>query len=531
MAIGAAGLLGWILRTPGLKSISSAWVPMKANTGVGLLAAGGSLLLLTRPAKRRISPTLAALVGTIGVLTCLEYILHVNLHIDQLLFTEPPGAISTSSPGRMAFISAVDFALVSIALLTVERRPDLAHSISLVSLAIAMTATFGYLFGVDMLIGGRHSHMAVHTAIAFDAVSLGILALNTKRTFLAVFVSDRAGGRLLRRALPLTILILVVLARFRVYAQNAGWVSSEVATSLIVLANTVAITLLLWSAARQLNREEGVRRLTQAQLLESERERADELAREVEIATRELAASNRELESFSYSVSHDLRAPLRAIDGFSAAILEDHADRLDDDGKRYLERIRAAASRMGKLIDDLLQLAKLTREPLNREAIDVSALVQSIAAELAAHIGQRQVELVVEPGVSGHADSRLLRVVLENLLGNAYKFSSRVDAARVEFGVHDENGERAFFVRDNGAGFDPKYAHKLFGVFQRLHRATDFPGTGVGLATVDRVVRRHGGRVWASSSVGAGATFFFTLGDDKTPHQPGLAASLPPSLD
>ncbi len=251
----------------------------------------------------------------------------------------------------------------------------------------------------------------------------------------------------------------------------------------------------------------------------TERKRAGDELRALNESERRHAAQleivNKELEAFSYSVSHDLRAPLRSIDGFSSALMEDHADKLDDQGLSHLKRIRAATQRMAQLIDDLIKLAFVTRGELRMEAVDLSAMADVILHECRRGEPDRQVECVVQEHVVGRGDSRLLRQVLENLLGNAWKFTSKQDQARIEFAEARENGRAVYSVRDNGAGFDMAYSQKLFGAFQRLHSATDFPGTGVGLATVQRIVHRHGGRVSAEGSEGKGAKFSFTLEDNQ----------------
>src|SRR5437879_4128910 len=240
----------------------------------------------------------------------------------------------------------------------------------------------------------------------------------------------------------------------------------------------------------------------------TERKRAEDTQRRY---AAQLEAANAELDAFAYAVSHDLRAPLRAIDGFGQALLEDYDARLDAAGRGYLQRVRAATQRMGVLIDDLLLLSRVTRAELNRVPVDLSALAESVAAELKRTAPERAVEVVITPGVTVEGDPRLLRVVLENLLGNAWKYTGKNPRARIEFGVDQRDGQRACFVRDDGAGFDMTYAKKLFGAFQRLHSTVEFEGTGVGLATVQRIVHRHGGRVWAEGAVDRGATFYFTL--------------------
>jgi PAS domain S-box-containing protein len=241
------------------------------------------------------------------------------------------------------------------------------------------------------------------------------------------------------------------------------------------------------------------------------RELTTQLESRVRERTAELETANRELEAFSYSVSHDLRAPLRAIDGFSRVVLEDHAGQLDAEARSYLDRVRKAVQRMGTLIDDLLQLARVTRAEMRVTHVDLGPLAEDVVAELRAAGPGRRVEVVIGDGLAAEGDAQLLRIVLANLIGNAWKFTAHTPEARIEFGRERREGEDVFFVRDNGAGFDMRYAGKLFGAFQRLHSEREFAGSGVGLATVARIVHRHGGRVWAEGRPGAGATFRFTL--------------------
>jgi len=240
----------------------------------------------------------------------------------------------------------------------------------------------------------------------------------------------------------------------------------------------------------------------------TERRRAEA---EIRARTAQLEAANKELEAFSYSVSHDLRAPLRSIDGFSQALQEDYTARLDEEGRSHLRRVRAATQRMAHLIDDLLHLARVSRAELRSAPVDLSAVAQGVVAELRQREPRRAVEFVCVDQARVRGDPALLRVLLENLLGNAWKFTAQRRPARIEFGVSQQDGATAYFVRDNGAGFDMSYADKLFGAFQRLHSAKEFEGTGIGLATVQRIIHRHGGRVWAESAVDQGATFYFTV--------------------
>jgi PAS domain S-box-containing protein len=243
----------------------------------------------------------------------------------------------------------------------------------------------------------------------------------------------------------------------------------------------------------------------------TERKRASEALRRAKDAAE---AANRELESFSYSVAHDLRAPLRSIDGFSHALLEEFADCLDAQGKKYLHFVRQSARHMAHLIDDLLALSRVTSAALEPERVDLTAMCREIAERLQAGDGDRRVAFTIGDGVTAMGDGHLLRVVLENLIGNSWKFTNRRSGAHIEFGAQLDGRPPVYFVRDDGAGFDMKHAGRLFRAFERLHSANEFEGTGIGLATVQRIIRRHGGRIWVESAVGRGSTFYFTLEPD-----------------
>jgi PAS domain S-box-containing protein len=311
-------------------------------------------------------------------------------------------------------------------------------------------------------------------------------------------VNIPAGHVGIQRHISLPILFQgEAIGLFQVANKEADYVEADVRT-LGAIAGHVAPLL---NARLQRERaQEALRRLNV------------ELGQRVRDRTAELEVANQELETFSYSVSHDLRAPLRSIDGFSRILLEDYRDKLDDEGKDSLKRVRAASQRMGELIDDLLKLSHASRTEIRRAEVDLTALASEVAAELTRAEPTRSVHWVIAPGLVATGDPQLLREVIENLLGNAWKFTGKRTDAVIEIGATNAEGMGAFFVRDNGAGFDMAYVGKLFGAFQRLHSTTDFPGTGIGLATVQRIIHRHGGRVWAESEGNRGATFYFTLG-------------------
>jgi light-regulated signal transduction histidine kinase (bacteriophytochrome) len=244
---------------------------------------------------------------------------------------------------------------------------------------------------------------------------------------------------------------------------------------------------------------------------EALRKARDELEQRVEERTRQLVAANKELEAFSYSVSHDLRGPLEVIGGIHYLLESNYAEKLDAEANDYVQRIGQATQRMSQLIEDLLNLSRLSSSEIHREKLDLSSLARSIAAELCQSDPQRKVEFVIADCALVDGDARLLRIAMENLLGNSWKYTSHHEQARIEFGCEERNGARVYFVRDDGAGFDARHSGRLFGAFQRLHSQNRFPGTGIGLATVQRIIRRHGGEVWAEGAVEKGAIFYFRL--------------------
>jgi signal transduction histidine kinase len=351
---------------------------------------------------------------------------------------------------------------------------------------------------------GRHNVILVHTVV-LEGKPVGYLLIESDLNGLAA----RVRTYILIAGLMLGLSLLAALFVSRI-ARRA------IANPVAKLADTARRISQekKYSIRAERDAEEGeLAILVEAfnEMVEQIEERDRLLENRVEERTAQLLAANKELESFSYSVSHDLRAPLRSIDGFSLALVEDYGGCLDDKGRSYIERVRAATQRMGMLIDDLLNLSRVTRTEMRKERVDLSSMANTIALELARTATERDVAWAIDEEMEAFGDSRLLRIVLDNLLGNAWKYTSKHQSARIAVGREKCKEGYTYFVKDDGAGFDPAYAPRLFGAFQRLHGAAEFSGTGVGLATVYRIIQRHGGKVWAEGAVEQGATFYFTL--------------------
>ncbi len=422
--------------------------------------------------------------------------------ISPLLFNDPEAA--TATLGGLRAEPAVVAALVlaqggSRPFASYARDQDSAATLFPVPAGL----TEGHLFRSDQLL--------VSEPIRFEGKPIGSLLIRAdlrelhdrQRRYAGIVVVILAGSLLL--AVAISRLIEKTISRPILHlAETARAVSAQKDYSVRAVAEgrdeigrlVVTFNEMLDQIARQNSDLEEARR---------------ELEARVETRTRDLAAANQELEAFSYSVSHDLRAPLRAIDGFSKALQSDYGPQLDERARHYLERVRAGTQRMSGLIDDLLGLARLSRRELVRQKVNVSEVARRVAAELSRQHPSRAVRVEIHDGLSAQADSQLLTIVLENLMGNAWKFTGKRDDALIEVGSKADGRVAPFYVRDNGAGFDMTYADKLFGAFQRLHGDEDFEGTGIGLATVQRIVARHGGQIWAEGEVGKGATFYFTL--------------------
>ncbi len=518
-AIGAAVLFGWAFDLPISENFQATWVTMKANTALGFLCAGFALWLFARedgnPIGKAASQVCAVFVVCLGVLNVAQYAFGWDFGIDQLLFTDQKAIANANAfPGRMSPVTAANFSLIGFALLLYWRAAGpwvrIAEALVIPASLSSYLALLGYLYGVKVLYAAfSFTAVALNTAVAFLVLSAGILMARPDRGLMRMVVSEHAGGLMARRLLPLAVIVPTVLGWLRLEGQRIGLYGFEFGTAILIIAVTVFFAaVILWN----------VKALDDA---DRERQQLDVIRRlnaELDHRVAELAGVNKELEAFSYSVAHDLRAPLRAIDGFSRILAEEHSAQLSTDAKKLLGIVSRNTQKMGRLIDDLLAFAQLGRQALKTERVQLGDLVRRTVDEMSHQCDGRNVQFCVGDLGIATADPALLRQVFANLLGNAIKFTRNKDPAKVEIGCRDGSGTaeaKVYFVKDNGAGFDTRYSDKLFAVFQRLHRTDEYEGTGIGLATVHRIIERHGGRIWAEAKVDEGATFYFTLKGDR----------------
>lgn len=513
-AIGIAGVFGWAFDVAAFKYGPSGDATMKANTALGLIVSSAAVVLLAKGGRAfaLAGRSSGGFVLALGFSTMVGHLFGVNLGIDEIFFRDAQSAIH---PGRMALSTATGFSLLGGALLLVGRGPRatrVADGMALASGAQASIAILGHLYGVESLHRIEFfGSMAAHTAAAHFVLAVAVLFLAPGKGLLEPATRADGSGLLLRRLVPMAVLVPALAGWLNVMGRRHGLFGVEFGDALFVIACGSVSCVIIWRLAKTIGRAESEVGRLNAELETRVRER-----------TAELAAANREMEAFSYSVSHDLRSPLRAISGLCHIVTADHAAEIPEPARRHLETVQSSATRMGRLIDDLLAFSRLGRQRVAMGPLDTREVVECALKDLEHEREKRQIELRVGELLPAAGDPALVLQVFANLLSNAIKFTRRRDRAIIEISSRCDGPEIVFSVRDNGAGFDTKYRSKLFGVFQRLHGADEFPGTGIGLSIVQRIVQKHGGRIWAESRLGEGATFHFSL-----PRQASVAASKP----
>lgn len=502
---------GWHWGIEPLKRGFPTMVPMNPATAFCFIFSGGGLILqILRPdgLSARMAGMLVLILGSIKMAAYLGF---VTLQFDQWFFSSDWEIGKSDSPNRMAPNTALCFGFVGVALLLpctlATAQVRVAEIAAMLTGLVAMLSILGYIYQIRWLYGfASHLPMALPTAVAFLILAISILLAKPRCGVMAVATSDTPGGLLLQRSLPAVVSLLVLAGGIRLLGERNGYFNSEHGVALFTVTSIGLFCVFLVSCAVSMHQVELKRRQAESGIVQLNAELLQQKS--------QLELLNREMESFSYSVSHDLRAPLRGIAGFAEALEERAQDVLDETSRSYLKRIRIAGGRMGGLIDDLLLLSRLSRSDMKCRTVDLSRLASKAITELRQQDPARNVEVTITPGIKVAGDPSLLKILLDNLLGNGWKFTAPKSEARIELGIRPESETSTHiqcYIRDNGVGFDNRYRHKLFGAFQRLHSFHEFPGTGIGLATVQRILHRHGGDISAHGEIESGACFDFTL--------------------
>lgn len=498
--IGFLVLVSWILDIEFIKRPIPGLVAMNPATAICFILSGLALWQLTSNSARNHSEQykyglmLAGLVLIIATVKIVGVLLEVDSHVDTLLFYEKlENDLVGNISNRMAPNTALAFFLASIALFILNYTTRGNHvPAQFIAMSIGMVgilSILGYLYQVKVFYGFlKHLPMAINTAISFLLLSLGILFAQPHKGLMAEFTSDYSGAKTARILIPAAICIPALLGFLRLYSAWKMSISIELGSALLILSIIIVFLVLIWLSTRMLNRE-------------------DALRKEAEEETQKV---NQQLEAFSYSVAHDMRAPLRAVNGYAQMLKEDYENILDDEGKRIIGMITTSSVQMGRLIDDLLAFSRLGRKEIQKTEVDLNKLVVNVLSQVQKST-PHQAKVVVKKLHSVYGDYTLLHQVVYNLVANAVKYSSKRENPQVHISTKIKDTKLIFRIKDNGAGFDMKYANKLFGVFQRLHMPHEFEGTGVGLAIVHRIITKHDGEIWAKGQVDQGATFHFSL--------------------
>ena len=546
--IGFFGLLGWILNVEFLKTPSANFSTIKINAAICFILIGFALCFLQEKRinsrSRRISQILALVVALIGILTLFEHISVINLGIDQLLYKEAPGALNTSSPNRMGLPAAINFVLIGLALIFLDKKIGNDHRpsqyLALIVGFFSILALMGYAYNVPSLyFVGRFTGIAIYAAIAFLFLFLGVLFCRPNEGLMRTFNTDLLGGKITPLILLPTILITLILGWIIVQGMNMGFYPGAFGISLLVISTIIISFILIWLFAIRLNLIDAKIRDTTLKLRDSRNnleekveKRTDELItinqdllkeiderkslqRELKQKMNELSHLNEDLNQFAYVASHDLREPLRNITSFLQLLERRYKDQLDQDANVFIGFAVDGAKRLDELIKDLLEYSRVANKEIQFTDVNFQNVADQVVSNLRVLIEENNAHITYGSLPTIRSDKNQMKLLLQNLLSNAIKYRSK-KTPQIQITAKKEANQYVISVKDNGIGIDHKHLNRIFGIFNRLHTQEEYEGSGIGLAIAQRIVHQHGGEIWAESQPGKGSTFYFTIPETNT---------------
>jgi Bacteriophytochrome (light-regulated signal transduction histidine kinase) len=502
--VGAIILIGWALDIPLLKSPGPDFPTIKSNVALCFILIGTSLWLQqtkrVNTRNRCIAQILAVLVLVIGLLTLMEHLFNLNFGLDQILFIEPSGTINTFSPNRIPFIETLNLVITSFALLILDKKVHKhvpAQYLMILEGTLSLMVLLGYLYNAPEFYQiYYYNASSIYGGIIFMLIFFAVLSARPEKGFMKVLTSGEYGSIFGIRILLALVIISIFLGWLRVLGQNLGYYSAAFGTALYTISTLIILGILVWNSILSLNKTD------------RERKKANE---ELKKNLKELERSNRELQSFAYITSHDLQEPLRTIASYSQLIERRYKGQLDPDADEFLEYMVGGAKRMKSMIQGLIDYSRIESKDSKFKEINTENTLVTALSNLQHPIEQYHAEVTHNPLPSVFADENQIVCVFQNLIGNALKFRKDDKTPKIHISAKRDDNEWIFSVKDNGIGIEDQYFDIIFEVFKRLHAIGEYPGAGIGLAIVKRIIEHHNGHIWIKSCPGTGSTFYFTI--------------------
>ncbi|MES2568238.1 MAG: ATP-binding protein [Bacteroidota bacterium] len=525
VVIGIMVLLGWQFQIDFLKRIIPGLVAMNPATAICFILIGFSFFIYfknpTDAMTRLTLRTVAVLVSCVGLSCMLTNIMGIEYGVDHLLFADQLKTETINSHNRMAPNTAFNFIItgISLFLLTTQSLHNYktAQNLALVTSTISLLSIVGYIYGVRSFYGIlKYIPMAIHTSFCFLLTSSSILFQSCDKGFMVNYTSNYVGSTLARKLIPYVVIGPVVLGFIIIAGEKSGLYVTHFGTALFTAIQIIILTYLIKKIQASVNKADLARSAAEQALME--------INNQLEERTISLGVLNKELESFSYSISHDLKAPLRTIQGYAKMLQKNYAHKLDEDGNQTTETIIHNSAKMSQLIDNLLDFSVIRTKEIQFDNCNMKQIVTNVINHYCSNPINTALQININhlPDCSG--DPKMIEQVWVNLISNAVKYSAKKENPIIEIGAYRKDFEQIYYIKDNGEGFDMSYSHKLFIVFQRLHSVIEFEGTGVGLAIAHRIITRHAGKIWAEGKKGEGACFYFSIPDVKK-NVPSLQAT------